>query len=567
VTPFRITILTILLLASGIALAVPTGGRGISQQGTVLQAGTGAVLRTIEDKARDTVSVKDFGADSTGGVNTTSAIVAALAAADALAPSVVDLYLPAGDYLVSTSTIAAANVRGHAFVGPGRLVASITGGLQKLNSYGDSGQYVFGREYLSHFHKMLIAGSAPSVVASGDSTTAGDGASAPYIITDTIITAAANSGPPIGTVTNRGQSGKATSDWVTTYLAGDRALNPDLLILRWGINDPYLGRTLAQFTSDLRSGLATIRAASSTSQMSIILCTPNSTSDTPGNRDERWYEQIAPVIRQAARDYQAVFVDVYAYLRDSRSATDWMDNPYGDGRHIHPQNVMNLWIGSLLADVMFPRLIGNGLYNYPSSLVTTATYTDPPTAYRNGVSFHRATTGWPLDGAVLTVRSVNNITAQYNWAYASAVTDGRWRQSLSGGGGWTPWVTYSTYATEQDGSVFSPATSTPASTFAVGFNLHRANNGASYGWPVDGSVATVRQSNGPTLQIDYSFVAGAPRIQMRVWNIAGSAWGSWLIVPGQAAAQVDSTAPDVATLKADFNSLLAKMRTAGLLAP
>ena len=35
----------------------------------------------------------------------------------------------------------------------------------------------------------------------------------------------------------------------------------------------------------------------------------------------------------------------------------------------------------------------------------------------------------------------------------------------------------------------------------------------------------------------------------------------------QAAAQVNSVAPDVATLVTDFNALLAKLRTAGILAP
>lgn len=41
-----------------------------------------------------------------------------------------------------------------------------------------------------------------------------------------------------------------------------------------------------------------------------------------------------------------------------------------------------------------------------------------------------------------------------------------------------------------------------------------------------------------------------------------------LILPAgaKAAAQADSTATDVTTLKTDFNSLLAKLRTAGLLA-
>lgn len=36
-------------------------------------------------------------------------------------------------------------------------------------------------------------------------------------------------------------------------------------------------------------------------------------------------------------------------------------------------------------------------------------------------------------------------------------------------------------------------------------------------------------------------------------------------IPTKQAAQADSTAPDVATLKTDFNALLAKLRLAGIL--
>lgn len=48
---------------------------------------------------------------------------------------------------------------------------------------------------------------------------------------------------------------------------------------------------------------------------------------------------------------------------------------------------------------------------------------------------------------------------------------------------------------------------------------------------------------------------------------AGGTPGTWTAIPGQAAAQADSVAADIATLKTDFNALLAKLRTAGALAP
>lgn len=51
------------------------------------------------------------------------------------------------------------------------------------------------------------------------------------------------------------------------------------------------------------------------------------------------------------------------------------------------------------------------------------------------------------------------------------------------------------------------------------------------------------------------------------WVLVMSDGAAWKIIGKQAAAQADSVAPDVLTLKNDFNALLAKLRTAGQLAP
>jgi hypothetical protein len=52
-------------------------------------------------------------------------------------------------------------------------------------------------------------------------------------------------------------------------------------------------------------------------------------------------------------------------------------------------------------------------------------------------------------------------------------------------------------------------------------------------------------------------------VYQRYWT--GSAWSAWIVA--RATSQADSTATDVSGLKADFNTLLAKLRAAGLMSP
>jgi len=78
--------------ASGIYAAFAASS-GSSLVGFI-QAGTGATATTVQAKLRQTVSVKDFGAVGDGVANDTTAVVAALAASNAV-------YFPAGTYLVN----------------------------------------------------------------------------------------------------------------------------------------------------------------------------------------------------------------------------------------------------------------------------------------------------------------------------------------------------------------------------------------------------------------------------------------------------------------------------------
>ena len=71
--------------------------------GGFTQSGTGATLRTVENKLKDTVSVKDFGAVGDGTTNDTAAIQAALNASNVV-------YVPNGTYLCGALTFNSQNV-------------------------------------------------------------------------------------------------------------------------------------------------------------------------------------------------------------------------------------------------------------------------------------------------------------------------------------------------------------------------------------------------------------------------------------------------------------------------
>jgi hypothetical protein len=70
----------------------------LSQTATYTQGGTGAVSRTIQNKLQESISVLDFGADNTGATDCSSAVLAAITAANHRA-----VYFPAGTYKFSVS--------------------------------------------------------------------------------------------------------------------------------------------------------------------------------------------------------------------------------------------------------------------------------------------------------------------------------------------------------------------------------------------------------------------------------------------------------------------------------
>ncbi|NWN93807.1 MAG: SGNH/GDSL hydrolase family protein, partial [Bacillus sp. (in: Bacteria)] len=240
------------------------------------------------------------------------------------------------------------------------------------NSYADKyNRLVLGQEYLSYYHRRIASGSSTKIVFSGDSTTENLGLIDGYKINQLIETLATNDGFYNVQTVNRGQSGKTSWDWINNYINDDLALNPDLLVVRWGINDPASGSDLTDFLTNMRTGLQTIRQNKTYAQMSVLLMMPNSTSDYAHGRSEIWYESMVNGLKRLAREFQCCFIDTYAYLQSSRNAYDYMDSAYEGVSSIHPKEIMNIWIADIIYETIFPRAL-KLLFAQPEPITITA---------------------------------------------------------------------------------------------------------------------------------------------------------------------------------------------------
>lgn len=107
-------------------------GYGSSADIIFLQAGTGAVARTVQSKLRDTVSVLDFGADPTGATSSTAAIQAALTAGAGKA-----VYFPAGSYSINAALSVPANTYVYGQSGTATVTQATGAGTDAFSLAGD----------------------------------------------------------------------------------------------------------------------------------------------------------------------------------------------------------------------------------------------------------------------------------------------------------------------------------------------------------------------------------------------------------------------------------------------
>lgn len=429
----------------------------------------------------------------------------------------------------------------------------------QLSTYSDPrNRFVNGEQYLNYvINKMITADGVTAaqktyILWSGDSTIVGVNSSAwppdaignfyakRYGIMDVQNTAL-------------GHSGKTLYEWGYFYIDTEWAqhASADLIILRWGINDPMVGPyTLSQCKDALDRGLAKLRANKTVAQQSIIIMSPNSTSDTPNGRDEKWYEQLTAMLRAKAKQYKCMFFDTYGMFQDSRGGAGvWLDDPYGDGRGIHPNSTFSAQIHDKLFEHIYgPCAVINGSSNLFSSNGSSLQFIGsayPPNTFHLGISWWRSNptdASWPVDGLVQVERFVDGLVVQKIYGYLNEqtricytrmarATDSSWsvwrglRTDITAGmlsNGWTVAASRSaTYQKSVDGVVTIDAMLVPGTvtanttifTLPVGF---RPKNSISYiACGANNGYASVNITTGGAVQIN-SITAGATALTLNI---------------------------------------------------
>jgi hypothetical protein len=141
--------------------------------GGFIQAGTGAVQRTVESKLQDVVSVKDFGAVGDGVADDTAAFIAAHSAA----PTGVPILVPSGTYYVPSNVTCTG--RRFTFEGSslttnsGKLVGAL---IERTDPVTGGRQYGVGNslQYGSYYRFGRNAGGPIGLTVGGGDTDDGD---------------------------------------------------------------------------------------------------------------------------------------------------------------------------------------------------------------------------------------------------------------------------------------------------------------------------------------------------------------------------------------------------------
>lgn len=464
----------------------------------------------------------DYSAVGDGVADDTTAVTNALAANNRLFDN--------GDFLVT----AFDNAKGVVIDGNTRILKQTANIKQQINSYADKYQRVFGEEYLSSFHKKLIAKSAVKIILSGDSTTAGDGATSTIYHPDTLLNQITlNNRIPNVTYVNSGAGGQSTVGWLSTYLAADLAQNPDVYILRWGINDSWGGGTpeanATAFLGRMDTGLSTIRSTSGFDyqHLAIILQSQNpTTDDANGHQGQIFNELVNNGLRALARKYQCVFHDIYGTFQDSVHGHDYLTalDALKPNELIHPQNPLYVAMANKTFDILFPEYFRNsGVLDAGQS---GRLLSDLPSAYSRGITheYVESSNGWPISGFLITHHLSNDMYRQ-ELASFDGTNNGKLYVRVGWGvSGWQSFYFLSPVPTALvfDGTPGGITLAKLPSAFPTGICTDFVLSGD--GWPINGMVITHKSSIGIAKQTLSSYDS-ATNEYVRV-GYTGS-WQAW----------------------------------------
>lgn len=389
----------------------------------------GSVQVTLHDKMKEMKSSIDVG--SVGGdtadklVNLNKAISSFGYSGNG------ELYLDDGRHIISSALTNPAGVEfnGQGVIGiPDGNSVVATPEIWQQNSYADKHKYCFGNEYMyAYYHATRTDNATPGgllkCVLAGDSTMHGGNGEPIDYRPDVLLSEMfrLNGVPNIG-VFNRAIP---STSWGDMDIISDLGATTRLLMIKYGVNDAFgpKDQRHQNMVNAMRAKLQEVRSQpfGGIEWLSIILVGPNSTNDSPNMRNEEWYESIRGIYASIAREFKCVYFDTYAYLRDSRIAAGlWMDNPFNDGRAIHPLSEMNLWIyGRLFTEILSPSMIDkislNSKVNLPLH-VESIGINDLPLAsvFKWNNSWHQANNanGFDFSGHAITTRQADGFINQ-----------------------------------------------------------------------------------------------------------------------------------------------------------
>lgn len=231
-------------------------------------------------------------------------------------------------------------------------------------------ELMWGSEFLYSFYNKLMTKTAVKILFSGDSTTDGTYLnSTKYKINHIIENMSHKHKMSNVHCVNSGWLAKKTSDWKNTYLASDITEAPDVIVVRWGINDRRHDVSMATIDNNLRYCVNQLRTTLGTG-CGIIMMTPNTCSSTYLNTvDEYWNEQMRSMYMAIAKDYKCAFIDTYALFQNCKDGANlWTDILY-----LHPLSNLQMQICSKVFDFLFPSYIID-FYSHSVNSITTTTH-------------------------------------------------------------------------------------------------------------------------------------------------------------------------------------------------